>query len=174
MAGLCEGGNEPPGSLKASNTIDVHTSERNKQQLKDGGTLHECITDDLIRQLIRSLPQAGNHAPVTIRASISFPSSCLLGSSLLKLRRALREKHPRKKILQHDNAWPHTDRVTVEKIRTFGWETLPQSPYSSDLAPSEYHLFSSVKEQLRGQRYETLEDIRKAVRQCLREDETNF
>lgn len=95
--------------------------------------------------------------------------------TVLKLRRALREKRPGKKIiLQHDNAWPHTDRVTVEKIRTFGWETLPQSPYSPDLAPSDYHLFGSVKEQLRGQRYETLEDIRKAVRQCLREDETDF
>ncbi|KAJ4451241.1 hypothetical protein ANN_02702 [Periplaneta americana] len=43
-----------------------------------------------------------------------------------------------------------------------------------DLAPSDYHLSGSVKEQLRGQRYETLEDIRKAVRQCLREDETDF
>ncbi|KAJ4432265.1 hypothetical protein ANN_20882 [Periplaneta americana] len=31
--------------------------------------------------------------------------------------------------------------------------------------------FGSVKKQLRGQRYETLENIRKAVRQCLREDE---
>ncbi|KAJ4442228.1 hypothetical protein ANN_12094 [Periplaneta americana] len=45
---------------------------------------------------------------------------------------------------------------------------------SPDLAPSDYHLFGSVKEQLRGQRYETVGDIRKAVRQCLREDETDF
>ncbi|KAJ4445810.1 hypothetical protein ANN_12495, partial [Periplaneta americana] len=43
-----------------------------------------------------------------------------------------------------------------------------------ELAPSDYHLFGSVKEQLRGQRYETLEDIWKAERQCLREDETDF
>ncbi|KAJ4445769.1 hypothetical protein ANN_12454 [Periplaneta americana] len=47
-------------------------------------------------------------------------------------------------------------------------------PVTPDLAPSDYHLFGSVKEQLRGQRYESLEDIRKAVRQCLREDETDF
>ncbi|KAJ4430014.1 hypothetical protein ANN_22222 [Periplaneta americana] len=33
---------------------------------------------------------------------------------------------------------------------------------------------SPAKEQLRGQRYEMLEDIRKAVRQCLWEDETDF
>ncbi|KAJ4432684.1 hypothetical protein ANN_21307 [Periplaneta americana] len=68
--------------------------------------------------------------------------------TVLKLRRALREKRPGKKIvLQHDNAWPHTDRVTVKKIRTFGWEILPQATYSPDLAPSDYHLFGSVKEQ---------------------------
>ncbi|KAJ4428996.1 hypothetical protein ANN_25992 [Periplaneta americana] len=82
---------------------------------------------------------------------------------ILKLRRALLEKHPGKKIiLQSDNAWPHSDRVTVEKIRTFGWKTLPQSLYSPDLAPSDYHLFGSVKEQLQGERHETLEDIRES------------
>ncbi|KAJ4444208.1 hypothetical protein ANN_05999 [Periplaneta americana] len=59
----------------------------------------------------------------------------------------------KKAILQHDNAWPHTDRVTVEKIRTFWWETLPQSPYSPDLAPSDYRFFGHVKEQLRAQRW---------------------
>ncbi|KAJ4427641.1 hypothetical protein ANN_25289 [Periplaneta americana] len=52
--------------------------------------------------------------------------------------------------------------------------TFPHSPYSPDLATSDYHLFGSVKEQLRGQRYETLEDMRKTERQCLREDETDF
>ncbi|KAJ4451491.1 hypothetical protein ANN_02954 [Periplaneta americana] len=45
---------------------------------------------------------------------------------------------------------------------------------SSDLETSNYHIFGSIKKQLRGQHYETLEDIRKAVRQCLREDETKF
>ncbi|KAJ9598788.1 hypothetical protein L9F63_026674, partial [Diploptera punctata] len=67
--------------------------------------------------------------------------------TLVKLRRALHDKCPgRKIILQHDNARPHTARATVEKIRTFGWETLPHPPYSPDLAPSDYHLFASVKE----------------------------
>ncbi|KAJ4444499.1 hypothetical protein ANN_06291 [Periplaneta americana] len=66
--------------------------------------------------------------------------------TVLKLRRALCVKRPGKKIaLQHDNAWPHTDHVTVEKIGTFGWETLPLSPYSPDLAQSDYHLLGSVK-----------------------------
>ena len=55
-----------------------------------------------------------------------------------------------------------------------GWEVLPHPSYSTDLAPSDYHLFGFVKDQLRGQRYETTEAIQKAVRQCLRMAGTEF
>ncbi|KAJ4449714.1 hypothetical protein ANN_01118 [Periplaneta americana] len=67
-----------------------------------------------------------------------------------------RDSNPGHLVSQPDalTVTPQTDRVTVEKIRTFRWETLPQSPYSPDLALSDYHLSDSVKEQLRGQRYE--------------------
>ena len=46
--------------------------------------------------------------------------------------------------------------------------------YSPNLAPSDYHLFGFVKDQLRGQLYETTEAIQKAVRQCLRMAGTEF
>ena len=46
--------------------------------------------------------------------------------------------------------------------------------YSPDLAPSNYHLFGFVKDQLHGQCYETTEAIQKAVRQCLRMAGTEF
>ncbi|KAJ4437083.1 hypothetical protein ANN_17218 [Periplaneta americana] len=72
------------------------------------------------------------------------------------------KKRSGKIILQHDNAQSHTARVTMKQIRTSGWETLPHSPYSPDLAPFDYHLIGSVKKQLRGQRSETLENIWKA------------
>jgi len=45
--------------------------------------------------------------------------------------------------------------------------------YSPDLAPSDYHPFGFVKDQLRG-RYETTEAIQKAMRQCLRMAGTEF
>ncbi|PNF31379.1 hypothetical protein B7P43_G10055 [Cryptotermes secundus] len=51
---------------------------------------------------------------------------------------------------------------------------LPHPSYSPYLAPSDYHLFGFVKDQLRGQRFETREAIRKAVRQCLRMAGTEF
>jgi len=95
--------------------------------------------------------------------------------TLLKLRRALRDKHPGRKVnLQHDNTRPHTARLTLEKIENMGWEVLPHHPYSPDLAPSDYHLFGFVKNQMRGQHYETNEALQTAVHQCLRAARTEF
>ncbi|PNF35752.1 hypothetical protein B7P43_G13041 [Cryptotermes secundus] len=59
-------------------------------------------------------------------------------------------------------------------IAKMGWEVLPHPSYSPDLAPYNYHLFGFVKDQLRGQRFETREAIQKAVRQCLRMAEMEF
>jgi len=88
--------------------------------------------------------------------------------TLHKLHRALRDKHPgRNIIILHDNARPHAARLTSEAIVKMGWEVLRHPTYSPDLAPSDYHLFGFVKDQLRGQGYETTEAIQKAVHQCL-------
>jgi len=55
-----------------------------------------------------------------------------------------------------------------------GLEVLPHPSYSPDLAPSDYHLFGFVKDQLCLQLYETTEAIQKAVCQCLRMAGTEF
>jgi hypothetical protein len=52
-----------------------------------------------------------------------------------------------------------------------GWEVLPHPPCSPDLAPSDYHPFGFVKNQMRGQLYETNKAV---VRQCLRAAGTEF
>ena len=44
-----------------------------------------------------------------------------------------------------------------------GIKTIPQPPYSSDLAPCGFCLFPKLKEKLRGCRYETIEEIKVAV-----------
>ena len=62
-----------------------------------------------------------------------------------RLKQALKQKHPalvnrKGVILHHDNARPHTARLTQNKLHSLGWEVLPHPPYSPDLAPSDFHL----------------------------------
>jgi len=54
---------------------------------------------------------------------------------------------------QHDNAKSHILEITV-KIAELGRELLPHSPYSQDLAPSDYHLFCWLNNHLRGKNFE--------------------
>jgi len=91
--------------------------------------------------------------------------------ALHKFRCALRDIRLGRNIILHDNACPHAAHLTSEAIARMGWEVLPHPSYSPDLALSDYHLFRFVKDQLRGQRYET---IQKAVCQCLRMAGTEF
>ena len=45
---------------------------------------------------------------------------------------------------------------------------------SPDLAPSDYHLFGFVKNQMRGQYYKMNDALQTAVRQCLQAAGTEF
>jgi hypothetical protein len=45
----------------------------------------------------------------------------------------------------HDNTRPHTAEKTKKLLEKFGWENLDHSPYSPDLAPSDFHLFPTMK-----------------------------
>ena len=44
-----------------------------------------------------------------------------------------------------------------------GIKTVPQPPYSPDLALCDFWLFPKLKENLRGSRYETIEEMKEAV-----------
>lgn len=86
---------------------------------------------------------------------------------MINLSHALIEKRPEwahrhaKVILQHDNAPAHSARLSKETISSLGWELLPHPPYSPDLAPSDYHLFSSMGHSLAEQHFNNFEDVRK-------------
>jgi histone-lysine N-methyltransferase SETMAR len=77
-------------------------------------------------------------------------------------------------LLLHDNARPHTARITVETINHMGFEVLERPAYSPDLAPSDYHLFGPLKNALRGRRFSTDEEVRKAVHKWLRDQPETF
>ena len=44
-----------------------------------------------------------------------------------------------------------------------GIKTFPHPPHSPDLAPCDFWLFPKLKENLRGSRYETTEEMKEAV-----------
>ena len=51
-------------------------------------------------------------------------------------------------IIQHDNARPHTAKMTKKKLQALGWEVLPHPPDSPDLTPSDFHLFRKMAAEL--------------------------
>ena len=65
-------------------------------------------------------------------------------------------------LLHHDNARPHTSRMTKQKITELpGIELIPHPAYSPDLAPSDYHLFRSMSHFLCGQHFANINDVEK-------------
>ena len=56
-----------------------------------------------------------------------------------------------------DNAPVHNSILVTEYLTKMGIKTVLHLPYSPDLAPCDFWLFSKPKEKLRGCRYETIE-----------------
>jgi histone-lysine N-methyltransferase SETMAR len=97
---------------------------------------------------------------------------------LLMLRDAIRRKRPglltRGVLLLHDNARPHTARLTQEKINHLGWELLEHPPYSPDLAPSDFHLFGPLKTHLGGRHFANDAEVECEVKMWFRKQSTQF
>ena len=64
---------------------------------------------------------------------------------------------------QQDNAPVHKSILVTDYLTKMGTKTVPQPPYSRDLAPCDFWLFLNLKEKLRGCRYETFEEMKEAV-----------
>ena len=50
----------------------------------------------------------------------------------------------------HHNTLAHRALATQKKLAYLGFRCLDHPPYSPDLAPSDYHLFQGLKNQLNG------------------------
>jgi histone-lysine N-methyltransferase SETMAR len=61
--------------------------------------------------------------------------------------------------LLHDNARCHTAPVSQELLTSFGWDIVTHLPYSPDLAPSDYHFFTKLKEFLGGKRFYNNQEV---------------
>ncbi|GFX13191.1 histone-lysine N-methyltransferase SETMAR [Trichonephila clavipes] len=57
----------------------------------------------------------------------------------------------------------HVAWVARNTIQRLGWEALCHPLYSPDVAPSDYHLFHSLDNHLRGKSFTNEEDVRQAL-----------
>lgn len=72
--------------------------------------------------------------------------------------------HRGRMLFHHDNAPPHRSQITRRHIvETLRWELLEQPPYSPDIAPSDYYLFRSLKNFLRGKKFKKPEEVQSAL-----------
>ena len=60
----------------------------------------------------------------------------------------------------HDNARPHVVKSTCEKLLKLEWIPIPHPPYSSDLSPTDYHLFRPVSHHLREKKFDDEYDVK--------------
>ena len=69
--------------------------------------------------------------------------------TLTILRQAIKSKGPGKLtrgvILLHDNAMPHTANTITALLHKFNWGVLGHPPFSQDLSPCDYAIFSPLK-----------------------------
>jgi hypothetical protein len=70
-------------------------------------------------------------------------------------------------VLFHGNACLHTAVRTGALLEHFNWEFFDNLPQSSNLAPSDYHLFTYLKKWLRSQRFNNNEELMEGVKMWL-------
>ena len=70
-----------------------------------------------------------------------------------------------------DNAQVHNSILVTDYLTKMGIKIVPQPSYSPDLAPCDFCLFPKFKENLRGCRYETIEEaVKKFIDTLTQED----
>ena len=62
--------------------------------------------------------------------------------------------------LLHDNAELHSAKITRQTLDKFRWEVLPHPPYSPCLAPSDYHLFRALHNDIHEKQFDDQEELR--------------
>lgn len=83
-------------------------------------------------------------------------------AQLHRVNEAIQQKRPNRQgqvILLHDNARPHTANIVKAALQELDWEVLQHPPYSPDLAPTDYHLFRSLSNHLRGVTFNNDKDL---------------
>ena len=111
---------------------------------------------------------------VTINAELYCETLDELKINLQEKRRRIANQGFQNFHFLHDNARPHTARITQEKLRDMGFTVLPHPPYSPDLAPSDYYLFSSMKAGLKGGNFNSANEVNNAIQRWMDDKPQEF
>ena len=105
--------------------------------------------------------------------TITAPVYC---DQLRKLKAKLERRRGQqaKIVFLHDNARPHVARDTQREIASYGWMVLPHPPYSPDIAPSDYHLFSALQRFLDGQTFSDEAELKSALTRFFKSQPPSF
>ena len=98
-------------------------------------------------------------------------------SLLHKLRDAIKKRRgmlSRGVLLLHDNAPVHTAAVAKAAVKECGFEEIEHPPYSPDLALHDYYLFSKLKKDLRGKKFDGDEEVKTAVMEHFTDKEPEY
>jgi hypothetical protein len=69
---------------------------------------------------------------------------------------------------------PHKAAHTFNTLQQLNWEVLEHPAHSSELAPSDFHLFGPLKNALRGHRFADDDEMKEAVHDWLRNQTQDF
>ena len=108
-----------------------------------------------------------------------IPESAIVNKTRYKkilgcLRDSIRRKRPelwRRKtwLLLHDNAPAHRSVLVQEELARQQVTVLPDPPYSPDLAPCDFLYLSIMKALIRGRRFHSVDEIKTATREAVRD-----
>ena len=86
-------------------------------------------------------------------------------NQLQKLAEEMQKKRKgRSKIyFQHDNARPHVADIVNKKLKQLKWELIKHPPYSPDIAPSDYHLFLSLSNQIKEKKFKDEDELKMVI-----------
>jgi len=119
----------------------------------------------------------------TVHKEFVPPDQTVNAAFSVEVLRWLRENVRRKRpdqwqnntwLLHHDNAPAHAALLTQRFLTNNNMTVVPHPPYSPDLAPSDFSLFSKLKMKLKGRRFQTVEEIQaesQAILNTLREND---
>ena len=77
-------------------------------------------------------------------------------------------------MLQQDNARPHTSAATTDAIARLRFTLLPHPAYSLDITPRDFFFSPKLKEDLRGQNFNSDQEVKAAVHLWFWEKEKDF